>query len=62
MKHQWKIQRGGKEYSDGQNRWDRAYQLVLEIARFVEETQTQMELDYVTVFLSSLGLQLHLIA
>ena len=45
MKHQWKIQREVKEYPEGQNRWDRAYQLVLEIARFVEETQAQMELE-----------------
>jgi hypothetical protein len=45
MKHQWKIQRGVKEYPNGQNRWDRAYQLILEIARSVEETQTPMKLE-----------------
>jgi hypothetical protein len=45
MKRQWKIQRKKKEYPDGQKRWDRAYQLVLEIARSVEETQTPMKLE-----------------
>jgi hypothetical protein len=45
MKHQWKIQRGVREYPNGQNRWDRAYQLILEIARSVEETQTPMKLE-----------------
>jgi len=45
MKRQWKIQREVKEYPDGQNRWDRAYQLVLEMARFVEETQAQMKAE-----------------
>jgi tRNA uridine 5-carbamoylmethylation protein Kti12 len=34
---QWKIQREVKEYPNGQNRWDRAYLLVLEIARSAEE-------------------------
>lgn len=45
MKRQWKIQRETQEYPDGQNRWDRAYQLLLEIARSVEETQTQSKLE-----------------
>jgi len=45
MKRQWKIQRDVKEYPDGQNRWDRAYRLVLEIARSVEENQTPMKLE-----------------
>ena len=45
MKRQWKIQRGVKEYPDGPNRWDRAYQLILEIARSVEESQTPMKLE-----------------
>jgi len=45
MKRQWKIQREVKEYPEGQNRWDQAYQLILEIARFVEETQAQMKLE-----------------
>lgn len=45
MKRQWKIQREVKEYPDGQNRWDRAYQLVLEIARSVEENQLPMKLE-----------------
>jgi hypothetical protein len=43
MKRQWKIQREVKEYPDGQNRWDRAYQLVLEITRSFEETRAQMK-------------------
>jgi hypothetical protein len=45
MKRQWKIQRETQEYPDGQNRWDRAYRLILEIARSVEETQTQPKLE-----------------
>ena len=45
MKHQWRIQRELKEYPDGQKRWDRAYLLVMEIARSVEENQTQMRLE-----------------
>jgi hypothetical protein len=45
MKRQWKIQREVKEHPDGQNRWDRAYQLILEIACFVEETQAQIKLE-----------------
>jgi hypothetical protein len=45
MKRQWKIQREVKEYPDGQDRWDRAYQLVLEMARSFEETQTMMKLE-----------------
>jgi hypothetical protein len=45
MKRQWKIQREVKEYPDGQNRWARAYQLVLEIARSVEENQKPTKLE-----------------
>jgi hypothetical protein len=45
MKHHWKIQREGKEDPDAQNRWDRAYQLILEMARFIEETQTPVKLE-----------------
>jgi hypothetical protein len=45
MKRKWKIQRETKERPDGQNRWDRAYQLIAEIARPVEETQTQLKLE-----------------
>ena len=41
MKRQWKIHRKVQEYPDGQSRWDRAYLLVLEIARSVESAQTQ---------------------
>jgi hypothetical protein len=45
MKRQWKIRREVKEYPDGPTRWDRAYQLILEIARSVEESQTPMKLE-----------------
>lgn len=45
MKRQWKIRQELKEHPDGQNRWDRAYQLVLEIARSLEENQTVMKLE-----------------
>jgi hypothetical protein len=45
MKRQWKIQREKKEFPDGQSRWDRAYQLILEIACSVEKTQTLMKLE-----------------
>jgi hypothetical protein len=33
MKRQWKIHREVQEYPNGQDRWDRAYLLILEIAR-----------------------------
>jgi hypothetical protein len=36
MKRQWKIHREVQAYPNGQSRWDRAYLLVLEIARNVE--------------------------
>lgn len=39
MKRQWKIRRTIKESRDSQNRWDRAYQLILEIARSAEDSQ-----------------------
>lgn len=42
MKRQWKIRREVQEYPNGQSRWDRAYLLVLEIARTVEISQIQM--------------------
>ena len=42
MKHQWKIYREVQECPNGQNRWDRAYLLVMEIARDVEIKQTRM--------------------
>jgi len=45
MKRQWKIHRKVQEYPDGQSRWDRAYLLVLEIARSVETDQTQTSLE-----------------
>ena len=45
MKRQWKIHRDVKEYPDGQSRWDRAYLLVLEIARSVEAHQMLTSLE-----------------
>lgn len=45
MKRQWKIHRKVQECPDGQSRWDRAYLLVLEIARSVEMDQTQTSLE-----------------
>jgi len=39
MKRQWRVKRTVKETEDGQKRWDRAYLLVLEIARSVEPSQ-----------------------
>jgi|WetSurMetagenome_2_1015567.scaffolds.fasta_scaffold87015_2 hypothetical protein len=45
MKQQWIVQREGKEYPDGQARWDRAYRLILEIARSLEESQTPVKLE-----------------
>lgn len=41
MKRQWKIRREVQECPNGQSRWDRAYLLVLEIARGVEIKQMQ---------------------
>jgi hypothetical protein len=49
MKRQWKIRREVREYPNGQSRWDRAYLLILEIARNVEITQiqtTSLEVQY----------------
>jgi hypothetical protein len=37
MKRHWTIHREVKECPDGQKRWDRAYLLILEIARSAEE-------------------------
>ena len=45
MKRQWKIYREVQESPNGQSRWDRAYLLVLEIARSVEATQTKTSLE-----------------
>jgi hypothetical protein len=30
MRHQWRLRRTFQEHQDGQRRWDRAYQLLLE--------------------------------
>jgi hypothetical protein len=47
MKRQWKIRREVQEYPNGQSRWDRAYLLVLEIARNVEIKQmTNLEVQH----------------
>jgi hypothetical protein len=47
MKRQWKIRREVQEYPNGQSRWDRAYLLVLEIARNVEIKQmTSLEVRH----------------
>jgi hypothetical protein len=32
MKHQWRVRRQTTPYADGQRRWDRAYQLLLQWA------------------------------
>jgi hypothetical protein len=45
MKHQWKIKRTAKEYQDGKVRWDRAYQLLLEIAQTVEEQKNKERME-----------------
>lgn len=48
MQRQWRVQRTIQEYEDGQKRWDRAYLLVLEIARSIEESQEKpiMEVNH----------------
>lgn len=49
MKRQWKIHRKVQECADGQDRWDRAYLLVLEIARSAkidQQTQTSLEVQH----------------
>ena len=33
MRHQWRLSRTLQEHSDGQRRWDRAYQLLLQWAQ-----------------------------
>lgn len=45
MKRQWQVKRTVKETEDGQKRWDRAYLLVLEIARSVEQSQETPSLE-----------------
>lgn len=45
MKRQWQIKRTVKEQETGQKRWDRAYLLLLEIARTVEQDQTVLETE-----------------
>lgn len=42
MKRQWNIKRTVKETKDGQNWWDRAYLLVLEIAQTAEQSQASL--------------------
>ena len=43
MKRQWKIKRTGKEYPDGEKRWSRAYQLLLEIGGSIEQQPIEKE-------------------
>lgn len=45
MKRQWKIHRKVQKLPDGQLRWDRAYQLMLEIVRTVEAIPTQTRVE-----------------
>lgn len=45
MKRQWTIYRQVREYPDGQNRWDRAYQLILEIAGSLDPNTMQSTLE-----------------
>lgn len=45
MKRQWKIKRTEKEYPDGEKRWSRAYQLLLEIAQSTEVQPTEKETE-----------------
>ncbi len=41
MKHQWQKRRTVQEREDGQKRWDRAYLLLLEIARTAHLRQAE---------------------
>ena len=45
MKRQWKIRREVQEYPNGQDRWDRAYLLILEIAHSVDANPGQPSLE-----------------
>jgi hypothetical protein len=45
MKRQWQIKRTVKELEAGQKRWDRAYLLLLEMARSVEQNQAALETE-----------------
>ena len=45
MKRQWKIHREVQEYLNGQDRWDRAYHLILEIAHSVVTDPGQPNLE-----------------
>jgi hypothetical protein len=48
MKRQWTICRQVREHPDGQSRWDRAYQLVLEIAESLDHNpmKSPLEVDH----------------
>ena len=41
MEHQWRIRRAMHERSDGQAKWDMAYQCLLKWAQATRNTQTQ---------------------
>ena len=43
MKRQWKIHREVQEYPNGQERWDRAYLLILEITHSAIEDPKSTE-------------------
>jgi len=45
MKRQWTIRRQVREHPDGQNRWDRAYRLILEIAGSLDHNPTKSTLE-----------------
>jgi hypothetical protein len=47
MKRQWTIRRQVQEYPDGQNRWDQAYQLILEIAGSLDPNTIQSTLEVI---------------
>ena len=48
MKSQWKIHREVQEYPNGQDRWDRAYLLILEIVHsaVVDLGQPNLEVSH----------------
>jgi hypothetical protein len=48
MKHQWTICRQVQEHLGGQRRWDRAYQLILEIAESLDHNpiKSPLEVDH----------------
>ena len=45
MKRQWQKKRTVKESPDGQQRWDQAYLLILEMTRSIEQTKNQPKVE-----------------